>query len=142
VVHVSPYYGYGWYHKGHAHYPGYPGVPEPFTVRISRLYSFRSNPRRGLFGIVTQGEHPFVGWWLVCCLRYRGQFDFQERHGAYNLLTSPVEPLIASPDDPRCTPHWPAFDPQSEVFSSGFADIAETPEHIAARVERLKTARS
>src|SRR4051812_16495059 len=73
-VYVGTVYGYGWGHRGHNHYPGYPGVPEPFHARVERFYAFRANPRRGFFGVVEEPGHRFDGFRMVCCTRHVGRF--------------------------------------------------------------------
>ena len=130
-VHVRPVYGHGWTHKGHGAYPGYPGVPDSFRVRVEDFYPFRNNPRRGFFATVDEPGHPFDGFGMICCTRHQGTFNFTDRPAMYNLLVCPGVPRLADLSDPNCTEHWPVFYPSGDVFSYGFADIAESADHLA-----------
>ncbi len=128
IVYVKTVNGHGWNHHGHDHYPGYPGVPAPFHVRIDQFFSYRMNSRRGFLGTIAEVGHPFDGFGMICCTRHVGQFNFIDRIARYNLLVCPGVPRLGEPTDPNCTVHWPAFYPTGEVYSYGFADIAESIE--------------
>ena len=142
LVYVGTINGHGWQHFGHSHYPSYPAVPEPFHARIDRFYSFRKNPRRGFFATVVEPGHPFDWWQLICCTRHVGRFNFTDPPAAYNLLVSRAGVRLGSPADPRSTAHWPAFYRNGDVYSFGFADIAETADHLATWFEALRRERS
>lgn len=95
LLHVEPYWGYGWRESRHT--PTGPAEvsiepPVPFGVRLRRLLSDRGN-YIGLLGSVKESRHPLDGWWMISYLRTSGRYNFRNRTGDYNIMLGVDEPF-------------------------------------------------
>jgi hypothetical protein len=125
LLEVLPVHGYGWTVnrlKGNAYSHKAIVPPEPFRVRLARLWSFEGVERRGGVGRVETSGHILDGMWMTFSTRHAGLYDFTDRLAHYNVDISTVEPT-----EQRMG--WPVA-PEGElpeVAYQGWAEIRSEP---------------
>jgi hypothetical protein len=126
LLEVRPFHGYGW-DESRLQGQGYSrraiAPPQPFKVRLKRLWSFRDAARRGGVAQVEMPGHPFEGMWLTFSTRHEGRFNFTDRLGAYNADLGSREPTASNDEG------WPTLPKGTlaELAYSGYAEIVAIP---------------
>lgn len=114
VLRVEPFYGWGWSSDTQNRID----VPEPFCIRLLRLYSLQGK-RVGGVGKVESPSHKFEGYWVVFSIRHVGQYNFVDHVDDYNVQVGPQEPSNDGAGLPLMRDEKPHF--------TGFAQIARRP---------------
>lgn len=123
VLTVQPIYGYGWYHEAKAGGPKAYEVPEPFHVRVQRIYTYLGE-RRGIVGRITEPDFIYDEFWLVSMTRHVGIWNFTDRPAQSNLLICPDTPLEGAVEDaPAFGEQWPVWQLRGHPQASGFGII-------------------
>jgi hypothetical protein len=111
IVHVHPFYGWGWTSNGSDTIP----TPEAFRMRVSDFWEWRGETRGG-FGYIEEPNHSLDRLWVVFSTRHVGEFDFDDHvdpAGGFNVTIGEGEPTQAADE-------WPVS-PQKRMH--GWADI-------------------
>lgn len=100
LLYVTPFYGYGWSRDGLETESEAVDVPDPFHLRLTRLWHWRDE-RRGGVGRIESRDHELYGQWVVFGTRHEGTYDFERRIAAYNMSIAADEPVDSDDGWPR-----------------------------------------